>query len=200
MQEIVAKAKERLEAARKRAERVYNPSRREAIFSVGDQVLLSARNIVLKTPGVNKLLPKYIGPFRVAEVLSPVTYRLDLPANMRCHNVFHVGLLLEFKSDGREQPPPPPLEFDDGEGGEWFEIDQVLKHRQVKVGRRSVMQYLVRWKGYGPENDEWRDAVGVTATATDAYWAGRGGRTAAASADAAPRRRVRGPRSRRLRS
>jgi hypothetical protein len=47
MQEIVAKAKERLEAARKHAERDYNPSRREAIFSVGDQVLLSARNIVL---------------------------------------------------------------------------------------------------------------------------------------------------------
>jgi hypothetical protein len=178
MAEIIEKAKQRLEAARGRAARIANPSRREAVFAVGDQVLLSARNIALKTPGVNKLLPKYLGPFRVAQVLSPVTYRLDLPANMKCHNVFHVGLLIEYKSDGREQPSPPPLEFDDGEGGEWYEIERVLSHRTVKVGRRQVTQYLVQWRSLGPEFNEWRDEVGVTATATDEYWARVGGRTA----------------------
>lgn len=181
MRDIVAKAKERLELARQRAMRISNPSRREAIFKVGDRVLLSSRNIAMKTPGTNKLLPKYVGPFPVAEVLSPVTYRLDLPASMKCHNVFHAGLLLEYKSDGREQEPPPPLEFDDGESGQWFEIDRVLKHRQVKVNRRTAVQFLVKWKGYGDEWNEWRDESGVTAAAVDEYWARVGGRPAPAA-------------------
>ena len=178
MAEIIAKAKERLKSARQKALRVANPARREAIFKVGDQVLLSSRNITMKTPGTNKLLPKYLGPFKVTEVLSPVTYRLDLPTGMKCHNVFHAGLLLEFKSDGRAQPPPPALEFDDGEGGQWFELDRVLSHRQVRVGRRSLTQYLVSWKGYGDEWNEWRDESGVTELATDEYWARVGGRSA----------------------
>ena len=92
--------------------------------------------------------------------------------------MFHVGLLLEYKSDGRAQPPPPALEFDDGEGGQWFELDRVLSHRQVRVGRRSLTQYLVSWKGYGNEWNEWRDESGVTELATDEYWARVGGRSA----------------------
>jgi hypothetical protein len=107
MQQIMEKAKTHLEAARQRACRIANPSRREAAFAVGDKVLLSSKNVALKTPGVNKLLPKFLGPFTVTEVLSPVSYRLDLPSSMKCHNVFHASLLLEYKSDGREQPPPP---------------------------------------------------------------------------------------------
>jgi len=86
---------------------------------------------------------------------------------MRCHNVFHISQLLEYKDGGREQAPPPPLDFDDGEGGEWLEIDRVLTHREAKKGRSIVTQYLVRWKGMGPEHDEWRDEIGVSAPATD---------------------------------
>ena len=178
MTQIMEKAKIRLEAARQRAMQIANPGRRDSVFSVGDQVLLSSRNIAMKTPGSNKLLPKYLGPFKVAEVLSPVSYRLELPTSMRCHNVFHVGLLLEYKTDGRDQPPPPALEFDDGEGGQWFEIDRILSHREVRVGRRVVMQYLVKWTGYGDEYNEWRDEPGVTASATSEYWSRVGGRNA----------------------
>ncbi len=171
MADILSSAKARLEQARQRAARCANPRRRGALFKVGDKVLLSSRNIALKTPGSNKLLPKYLGPFAVTQVLSPVTYRLELPSTMKCHNVFHAGLLLEYRSDGREQPDPPPLEFDDGEGGEWYEVDRVLSHRQVRIGSRMVTQYLVKWAGYGDEWNEWRDEAGVTEIATKEYWA-----------------------------
>lgn len=187
MKQIIEKAKTHLEAARQRACRVANPSRREAVFKVGDKVLLSSRNIALKTPGVNKLLPKYLGPFRIAEVLSPVSYKLELPPSMRCHNVFHASMLIEYKSDGREQPPPPALDFDDGEGGVWCEIDQILAHRTVKIGSTQITQYLVRWKGHGPECNEWRDESGVTAVATDAYWA-RVGKNSGNEGNTAPRK------------
>jgi hypothetical protein len=42
------------------------------------------------------------------------------------------------------QPPPLPLEFDDGEGGDWFAVEAVLDMRTVSQGRgRAVKQYLV---------------------------------------------------------
>ena len=56
--------------------------------------------------------------------------------------------------------------------------DRVLSHRFIKLGRRNVTQYLVRWKGYGDEWNEWRDEVGVTDVATQEYWARVGGRSA----------------------
>ena len=191
MTEIIGKAKERLEKARQRSAAVANPKRRLETFTVGAEVLLSARNIALKTPGSNKLLPKFVGPFVVTEVLSPVTYRLELPTNMKCHDVFHASLLIPYRTDGREQPQPPPLEFDDGEDGQWYEIDLILSHRKVRLGSKVLTQYLVKWTGYGDEWNEWRDAVGVTAAATEDYWARVGGR----SAEPPHKRKTRGNRA-----
>ena len=180
MADAIESAEAKLEQARQRAKNIADPARRERQFAAGDLVLLSSKNIALKTPGSNKLLPKFLGPFKITEALSPVTYRLQLPDSMRCHNVFHISQLMEYKTDGRAQAPPPPLDFDDGEGGTWLEIDRVLSHRRVKYGSREVMQYLVQWKGYGPEHNEWRDEAGVTEVATDEYWARVGGRDAVA--------------------
>ena len=39
------------------------------------------------------LAEKYIGPFHIKEVISPVACRLDLPLAMRIHNAFHTSLL-----------------------------------------------------------------------------------------------------------
>jgi len=80
MTDIIAKAKVHLEQARDRARKIADRSRRDKQFAVNDMVLLSTRNIHLVTPGTNKLLPKYLGPFKVLDVLSPVTYRLQLPS------------------------------------------------------------------------------------------------------------------------
>ena len=57
-----------------------------------------------------------------------------------------------------------------------MEIDRVLSHRRVKYGSREVVQYLVQWKGYGPEHNEWRDEAGVIGVATNEYCARVGGR------------------------
>ena len=46
-----------------------------------------------------KLSKKYIGPFHIKEVISPITYRLDLPLVMKIHNVFHTSLLCNAAAD-----------------------------------------------------------------------------------------------------
>jgi hypothetical protein len=150
---------------------------------------LSSKNIALKTPGVRKMLPEWLGPFEVKRVLSPVTYELDLPSSMHCHKVLHASYLLEYRFDGRAQPEPQPIDFDDGEGGIWLETDTVLGHR---TGRGGVTQYLVKWKGLGDEHNEWRDEPCVTKAATVEYWQRQGGRSTPTPRQARPRGQGRG--------
>jgi hypothetical protein len=40
-----------------------------------------------------KLQAKRFGPFRIMEVISPVTYCVQLPTQWKIHNVFHTSLL-----------------------------------------------------------------------------------------------------------
>lgn len=144
----LARAKECLQKAQDRAKSYADTNRRHVEFQVGQQVLLSTQHLKLKMGGARKLLPRFVGPFTVAATVGPVAYRLDLPASMKCHPVFHVSLLAPYKASGRYQPPPPPVEVD-GEL-EHF-VESILDHRKV----RNKMQYLVRWQGYGPEADTW---------------------------------------------
>jgi hypothetical protein len=62
--------------------------------------------------------------------------------------VFHTSLLRPFHSDGRHQPPPPPVDVD---GLEEYEVEKLLAHRHS--GRQR--EFLVKWVGYGPEENTW---------------------------------------------
>ena len=111
---------------------------------MGTQLLLSTKNVRRKNPGARKLLPKWIGPFKVIKQVGKVAYQLDLPNNLKLHDVFHVSLLQEYRSDGTVQPPPPMLI----EGEEEFEVDRILDHRDKSVNsRRTSREYLVKWFG-----------------------------------------------------
>jgi hypothetical protein len=64
-------------------------------FKVNDQVWLESKN--LKIPYQSrKLTPKREGPFKIKEVLGPVTYRLTLPKQWKIHDVFQEQKLREL--------------------------------------------------------------------------------------------------------
>ena len=98
-----------------------------------------------------KLQSKYIGPYKIAEAISPVAYRLDLPPTLRIHPVFHVSLLKSYIEpeiiDDRKlpSPPPEPVTIEDHEE---FEVERILDRRT----KYRQTEYLVKWKGY-PECD-----------------------------------------------
>ena len=65
--------------------------------------------------------------------------------------MFHVSLLEKVAEEfylQRRPDPPPPIEI---EGELEYEVSQILDSRQ----RWGQVQYLVRWEGYGSEDDTW---------------------------------------------
>ena len=68
------------------------------LFNKGDLVLLSTVNLpkhVVTNVGSNKLLPKFIGPFRVLHRKGNA-YTIELPRRMRTHPTFYVGRLRPY--------------------------------------------------------------------------------------------------------
>src|ERR1700678_990375 len=63
-------------------------------FVKGQKVWLDTRN--LKMSYHKKIAPKREGPFKIDEVLGPVTYRLKLPETRKIHDVFHAILLQPY--------------------------------------------------------------------------------------------------------
>ena len=96
LRENIAKAKKFLLQAQHRQRQLSDRKRRDVEFLVGDKVMVSTTNMTLKHakgPGVKKFLPRYIGPFAISAIVGPVAYRIDIPPNLKMHNVFHVSLL-----------------------------------------------------------------------------------------------------------
>ena len=121
-------------------------------FTLGQKVWLEARN--LKTMYNKKIKPKREGPFPIAEVLGPITYRLTLPRSWKIHDIFHAILLMLYKQTdvhGPTHPKPPP---DLVEGQEEYEVDHIKRHCCIRGGK---VRYLVHWKGYDNTKDTWEE-------------------------------------------
>jgi transposase InsO family protein len=167
----LVEAKRCLQSAQQRQKTYYDAGHRDVSFNEGEEVLLSTRNLHLRRAGdkssTPKLLPKWVGPFKILEVIGKGAYRLQLPDTMKIHPVFHVSLLKTFRSNGSVQPPDPIII----DGEEEFELERILDHRFVKRGRKVCPEYLVKWRHFGTEHNSWEpDRTLNNTVAYEAYW------------------------------
>ncbi|SGY29992.1 BQ5605_C002g01105 [Microbotryum silenes-dioicae] len=126
-------------------------------FKIGDQVLLNRKNIQTSRPS-SKLDSHKLGPFRIQRIISPAAFKLELPASMKIHPVFHVSLLEPYQANSlasRCSNPPPPPEIINGE--EEYQVEQILDSRNNRRSRR--LEYFVDWTGYGPQDRQWVSAA-----------------------------------------
>ncbi|QRW23230.1 Retrotransposable element Tf2 protein [Rhizoctonia solani] len=122
-------------------------------YTVGEKVWLDAKNVEIQSNS-NKLDPKRLGPFEVTKKISSHAYRLKLPESLKIHDVFYVGLLSKsHKSPNQPFPERPPPETIRGE--EEYKVEQIIDSKR----QQGKWFYLIKWKGYGPEDNSWEPEV-----------------------------------------
>ncbi len=102
-------------------------------YTPGQWVWLSSRDLRLRLP-CKKLSPRYVGPFQISRQITPVSYRLALPADYRISPTFHVSLLKpaggprgERDQDEVADESTPPLIVD---GEEAYQVREILDSRR----------------------------------------------------------------------
>ena len=157
----IAKARDCLTAARTRMKTSDDTKRRDLEFQVNDKVLLSTKNLKLAMAGSPKFKAKYIGPFEIVQKIGKVAYKLNLPETLsRLHPVFHVSLLKGWVEGSiHEDVIPSPILVD---GKVEYFIEKVISHREVQIGKGKKREFLVQWKGYGPEENTWLNETEIS--------------------------------------
>jgi hypothetical protein len=159
LRDRLARATELFKLAQQKQKKYADRHRMDLSFKTGDQVLVSSKNFTFKGKDCKKLLPRWMGPFKVVKPVGSVAYELELPANLKIHDVFHISLLRKYHHDGKTHPPPPVI-YDDV-GAPEYHVEAILDHRDQNR-RRSQRQYLVRWQGYPAENNTWEKEGDLT--------------------------------------
>jgi hypothetical protein len=124
-----------------------NQRRRLAPFIVGDLAYLSTENLSLAKGRAQKLVPKYIGPYRITAEVSPnTTFRLVLPPDLLSrgiHPVFHSSLLrIHIPNDDCQFPGWSFQQVTDLVSVQTeHEVRQILTH----FGRARHAWFKVEW-------------------------------------------------------
>jgi hypothetical protein len=97
----------------------------------------------------DKLDSVHLGPFKVESELPNDNYKLELPARMRIHPIFHVSLLKPTTNQGSEH---------EDEAFEEFSVEAILGRR---INDKGKTEYLVKWEGYAAEEASWEETTNL---------------------------------------
>ncbi len=124
-----------------------NQNRRDVLYKVGDQFLLTTANL---TPDgrSRKFASKFIGPYRIIEIISPLAYKLVLSDFMKLQPVFHVSKLKLYKDGYEKYPEREEQNIINTPVTERDLLNEELLVEKI-IGKRvrdCHIEYLVKWK------------------------------------------------------
>jgi len=123
-----------------------NRKRRVEPFLVGDLVYVSTKNFAYPKGLACKLVPKYLGPYKILRDFNNHSFLIDLPPRLKArglHNVFHSSLLrIHVPNDDRRFPgrSDDQLSQDETHTGEWA-VERIISH--VDSGTNSTFE--IQW-------------------------------------------------------
>ena len=158
-----------MEKAQKNMKRQFDKKRRNSQgLKVRDNMWLENKNIHLNRPS-KKLDQKRYRSFRISKDIGLGVFQLELPEEWMIHNVFNKDLLTEckvpqFKGQHMDLTPLLTIINEKKE----YEVEEVQKHRKQDRG----IQYLVHWKDYGDDHDQWivESVLSHVKEAIEDYW------------------------------
>ena len=98
MKKVYEEAGVALKRTQKEMKRYVNYSRRETEeWKKGDKMLLSTKDLVFKERLVRKLMERYVGPYKIEEVVSSNAVKLWLPTSIRIYLVVNISQIVWYK-------------------------------------------------------------------------------------------------------
>ena len=155
--EKVSLIRQRLLRAQSRQKSYADVRRRPLEFEVGDHVSLKVipKRGVVRFGKRGKLLPRFIGPFKILERIGTVVYRLTLlPSMSGVHEVFDVSMIRKYTPDPAHVVDWGQIEV--GTDGTFEEGPVcILNSRDQVLRRKTVRLVRVLWRHYGVEESMW---------------------------------------------
>jgi hypothetical protein len=167
----LVRAHDAIIAARVRQAHHANKHRSEHTrYKEGDLVYLSTENLSLPKHRTRKLMPKYVGPFKVIKEHGDTSnYRLELPdvlLDRRVHPNFHASLLRpHVANDDAIFPGREPSEWYDfgAENSAERIVDEIVSH--ARTGQRVAdVAFFVRWATGDSTWEPWKHVKNLAAT------------------------------------
>jgi len=99
-------------------------------YKVGDLVMLSTKDLKYQMVGrrTNKLTERYVGPYKIKEIVLSNAVKLELPNTVKIHPVVNVSRIRRYmgqvKGQKKEQLAPVIIE-----GEEEWEVEKILNKR-----------------------------------------------------------------------
>ena len=120
-----------------------------ALYHVGDHVYLSTQNLTLPKGRARKLVPKYIGPYKVVKAHNEAsTVTLELPPVLVAQWIsptFHMGLVWKFFANNDKLFPKWDAksfyDFGQDDEQEWL-VEEITSHRWLNS---KELELKVRW-------------------------------------------------------
>jgi len=128
IKEIQEKVKAVLGKAQEEMKKFADKKRGEANeYKVEDLVMLSTKDLKYQMTGrrIEKLMERFVGPYKVKEIISANVVKLELLSTIRIHLVVNISRICRYigQVEGQRKEQPTPVII---EGEEEWEVERIL--------------------------------------------------------------------------